>query len=201
LQSMNCPDPTTEATTVRNSLPQAVGCIETSSLARGLEAADAMLKAAQVDLLAANPICPGKYVVIVGGHVAEVSAAVAAGEAVAADTLVDRMVIPNIHPQVLQAFTATTNPKKIEALGMIETFSAVAAIIAGDEAVKAAQVDLLEIRLARALGGKAFVLLTGEISAVRAAIEAGNRAARAQGLLLGFCVIPSPHPDLIPGLV
>jgi microcompartment protein CcmL/EutN len=198
---MNCPDPTTEAIPVREVTPQAVGCVETSSIARGLEAADAMLKAAQVILLAANPVCPGKYVVLVGGHVAEVTASVAAGEAVAADTLVDRLVIPNVHPQVLQAFTATTNPEKIESLGMIETFSAAAAIIAGDEAVKAARVDLLEIRLARALGGKAFVLLTGEVSAVRAAVDAGIRAARAQGLLLGYTVIPSPHPDLIPSLV
>lgn len=201
MQSMNCPDPTTEAIPVREVTPQAVGCVETSSIARGLEAADAMLKAAQVILLAANPVCPGKYVVLVGGHVAEVTASVAAGEAVAADTLVDRLVIPNVHPQVLQAFTATTNPEKIESLGMIETFSAAAAIIAGDEAVKAARVDLLEIRLARALGGKAFVLLTGEVSAVRAAVDAGIRAARAQGLLLGYTVIPSPHPDLIPSLV
>jgi microcompartment protein CcmL/EutN len=201
VDSMNSPDPTTEPLPVRQVTPQALGCVETSSIARGLEAADAMLKAAQVILLAANPVCPGKYVVLVGGHVAEVQAAVAAGEAVAADTLVDRLVIPNIHPQVMQAFTATTNPEKIESLGMIETFSAVAAIIAGDEAVKAARVDLLEIRLARAMGGKAFVLLTGEVSAVRAAVEAGNRAARAQGLLLGYTVIPSPHPDLIPGLV
>lgn len=198
---MNSPDPTTEATKVRQVYPQAVGCVETSSLARGLEAADAMLKAADVTLLAANPVCPGKYIVLVGGHVAEITASVAAGEAVAADTLVDRLVIPNIHPQVLQAFTATTDPGDIQALGMIETFSVVAAIIAGDEAVKAAQVNLLEIRLARALGGKAFTLLTGEISAVRAAVEAGNRAAREQGLLLGFTIIPSPHPDLIPSLV
>jgi len=201
LDSMNTPDPTTEATRVRQVFPQAVGCIETSSIARGLEAADAMLKAAQVTLLTASPVCPGKYVVLVGGHVAEVTAAVGAGEAVAADTLVDRLVIPNIHPQVIQSFTATTNPETIQALGMIETFSVAAAIIAGDEAVKAAQVDLLEIRLARAMGGKAFALLTGEVSAVRAAVEAGNRAARAQGLLLGFTVIPSPHPDLIPSLV
>ncbi len=201
MKSMNCPDPTTEATPVRSVPPQAVGCIETSSIARGLESADAMLKAAQVSLLTASCICPGKYVVLVGGHVAEVTAAVAAGAEVASDTLVDSLVIPNVHPQVLQAFTATTNPEQIAALGMIETFSVAAAIIAGDEAVKAARVDLLEIRLARALGGKAFVLLTGEVSAVRAAMDAGNRAARSQGLLLGYTIIPSPHPDLIPGLV
>jgi len=167
----------------------------------GVQAADAMLKAAQVRLLASNPVCPGKYVVIVGGKVAEVNAAVAAGNQTAADTLVDALVIPNVHPQVLEAFTASTAPEKISALGVIETFSLAAAIVAGDEAVKSARVDLLEIRLGRALGGKGFVVLTGDVSAVKAAVEAGVRAARVQGLLLGATVIPSPHQDLVQSLL
>jgi microcompartment protein CcmL/EutN len=120
---------------------------------------------------------------------------------VAADTLVDAMVVPNVHPQVLQAFTAATAPEKVAAIGMLETFSMAAAIVGGDQAVKAARVDLLEIRLARALGGKAYVLLTGEVAAVRAALQAGEAAARAQGLLLSSVVIPAPHPDLIPHLL
>ena len=139
----------------------AVACLETSSLARGMEAADAMLKAAEVRLMACNPICPGKFIVIIGGLVAEVTAALRAGEAVASDTLTDSVLLPNVHPQVLDAFTASTSFEKVGALGMIETFSAPSAIIAGDEAVKSANVTLLEIRLARALGGKAFVLFTG----------------------------------------
>jgi microcompartment protein CcmL/EutN len=198
---MNCPDPTTDPVKIRQELPQAVGCLELVSISRGIEAADAMLKAAQVQLLTSSPICPGKYVVLVGGLVAEVQSAVQAGSAVAADTLVDAVVIPHVHPQVLQAFTASTAPEHIAALGMLETFSVAASIIGGDAAVKAARVDLLEIRLARAMGGKAFVLLTGEVAAVRAAIEAGMAAARAQGLLLGSTVIPSPHPDLVQALI
>ena len=181
--------------------PQAVGCLETSSIASGILAADAMLKAAKVDLLSANPICPGKYLIIVGGAVAEVTAAVAAGSQIASDNLVDEIVIPNVHAQVLAAFTATTFPKNILAIGMIETFSTAASIIAGDQAVKSAQVDLLEIRLARAMGGKGYVLLTGEVAAVNAALEAGVLAARGQGLLLGSTVIPAPHPDLVRSLL
>jgi bacterial microcompartment shell protein len=181
--------------------PQAVGCLETSSVASGIQAADAMLKAAKVSLLTANPICPGKYLTIVGGAVAEVTSAIAAGSQVARDNLVDEIVIPNVHSQVLAAFTATTLPKKILAIGMIETFSTAASIIAGDQAVKSAQVDLLEIRLARAMGGKGYVLLTGEVAAVNAALEAGILAARNQGLLLGSTVIPAPHPDLVNSLL
>jgi microcompartment protein CcmL/EutN len=203
VQSLQCPDPTEEATDVKRVKADrlAVGCLETSSVARGVEAADAMLKAAEVRLLACNPICPGKYVVIVGGLVAEVTASVAAGTAVAADTLTDTVVLPNVHPQVLDAFTASTVFETVEALGMIETFTIPSAIAAGDEAVKSARVDLLEIRLARALGGKAYVLLTGEVSAVRAALDAGARAGGRNGLLLGTTLIPSPHPDLVQKLL
>ena len=203
MDSMNCPDPTEEATAVARPAREAlaVGCVETSSIARGVEAADGMLKAARVQLLACNPVCPGKYIVMVGGLVAEVEASVRAGQALAADTLVDTTVIPRVHPQVLEAFSAATMPAKVEAIGMIETFSLVASVLAGDQAVKAARVDLLEIRLARALGGKAYVLLTGEISAVRAALDAGERAARENGLMLGTTLIPSPHPDLLPKLL
>jgi microcompartment protein CcmL/EutN len=200
---MNCPDPTQEAMPVERLEPEplAVGCVETSSIARGLEAADAMLKAAEVRLLACNPVCPGKYVVLVGGLVAEVTASVRAGEAAAADTLTDAIVIPNVHRQVFDAFTASSSFDGIAALGMIETFSVPAAIVAGDQAAKSAKVDLLEIRLARALGGKAYVLLTGEVAAVRAALEAGARAAAQNGLLLGTTLIPAPHPDLVQKLL
>jgi microcompartment protein CcmL/EutN len=200
---MQCPDPTQEATQVdKLDLEQlAIGCLESSSIARGIEAADAMLKAAQVRLLACNPVCPGKYVVLVGGLVAEVQAAVRAGETVAADTLTDAIVIPNVHPQVLEAFSAATAFEKVEALGMIETFSVPSAVLAGDQAVKSARVDLLEIRLARALGGKAYVLFTGEVAAVQAALEAGAKAAGQNGLLLGTTLIPSPHPDLVQKLL
>ena len=200
---MNCPDPTLEETEVKQARVEslAVGCVETSSIARGVEAADAMLKAAKVELLACNPVCPGKYIVMVGGLTAEVESSVRAGEAVGADTLVDATIIPRIHPQVLEAFTAATMPATVGAIGLLETFSLVASVVGGDAAVKAARVDLLEIRLARALGGKAFVLLTGEVAAVRAALDAGERAARENGLLLGSTLIPSPHPDLMSKLL
>jgi len=180
---------------------QAIGCVETSSVVTGIRAADAMLKAARVRLLFSSPVCPGKYLTIIGGAVADTQAAVAAGKTEARDSLVDEIVIPNVHPQVLDAFSATTVPAGIAALGVIETFSLAAAIIAGDQAVKSARVDLLEIRLARALGGKGYVLLTGEVSAVRAAVEAGQRAARDHGLLLATTVIPAPHPDLVAKLL
>ena len=201
--SLNCPDPTLEQAEVARVRmdPLAVGCLETTSIARGIEAADAMLKAARVRLLAASPVCPGKYVILVGGGVAEVQAAVQAGEETASDTLCDAIVIPNVHPQVLDAFTAATAPEHVAAIGVIETFSSPSVVLAADQAVKSAAVQLLEIRMARALGGKAYVILTGEVAAAKAALEAGAKAGGQNGLMLATTLIPAPHPDLIEKLL
>jgi microcompartment protein CcmL/EutN len=182
-------------------MPLAVGMVEFKSVAQGIMAADAMVKAASVQLLHAAPICPGKYVAIVGGEVAAVQSSVNAGVSAASAVVVDTLVIPNAHEDLFPALSATTEVERVDALGIIETFSVASGIVAADLAAKAAEVKLIEIRIARGLGGKAFVLLTGSVSAVRAAVEAGARYAIENGQLVDSQVIPSPHPDLIPNIL
>lgn len=179
----------------------ALGAVELNGVATGIAVADAMCKTAKIRLMGAYPVCPGKYVVLVSGEVAAVRAAVHAGEQESGATLVDSFVIPNLHEQIFPAITGTVPFDEIQAVGIVETFSLASAVVVADHAVKAAAVTLLEVRLGRALGGKSFVLLTGEVAAVRAAITAGEKAVRSTGLLLGSVVIPSPHPDLIENLV
>jgi len=182
-------------------MPLAIGMVEFKSIAQGITAADAMLKAAEVQLLQASPVCPGKYVVIVGGEVAAVQSSVSTGINAASAVVVDSLVIPNVHEDLFPALSATTQVERIDALGIIETFSIASGIVAADLAAKAANVKLIEVRIGRGLGGKAFVLLTGEVSAVRAAVDAGARYAIQAGQLVDCQVIPSPHPDLIPTLL
>jgi microcompartment protein CcmL/EutN len=179
----------------------AIGLLEYRSIAKGIESADAMLKAAEVDLLQATPVCSGKFVIVIGGALASVSAALNAGRQVASDLIIDDLLIPNIHPGIIPALMAATTVDKIEAVGIIETLTCAAAIVAGDLAAKAANVQLLEVRVARGLGGKAYVTLCGEVSAVRAAVEAGSAAAAERGLLLQSVVIPSAHPDIAKSLL
>ncbi len=174
----------------------ALGMVETNCIAKGIEAADAMLKAADVSLLSSQTACAGKYVVLVSGDVAAVEASVEAGAASAEETLVDSMVIPNLDAQVLQAVSACSEPKNFESLGIIETFSLVSALLCADAAVKAADVALIEIRLGRGLGGKSFVTLTGGVAAVRHAVEAAKADKEVKGMVMRTVVIPSPHPDL-----
>lgn len=181
--------------------PEALGGLETRSVALGMEACDAMLKAAEVTLLMASPTCPGKYLILVSGTVAAVRAAVEAGRPVAQDSWVDDLVLPSVHPQVIPALSAMTPAEEVGALGILETFSMTAALRAADQAVKSAEVSLIEIRLGRGLAGKAFVVLTGEVAAVRAATEAALSAIEEKALVLAVTVIPSPHPALVDKLI
>ncbi len=173
-----------------------IGILEVLSVARGYEAADAMVKTAAVELAEASPICPGKFLIVVTGAVADVSASVAAGAAAAGDALVDRMELASLHPDVPAALSGNADPPRIEALGILETFTAASCILASDAAVKAAEVALIEIRLSRGMGGKSYCCLTGSVSAVQAAVDAGAAVASSLGQLVARISIPAPHEDL-----
>lgn len=84
---------------------------------------------------------------------------------------------------------------------MIETFSLASAILAADYAVKSAAIDLIEVRLGRGLGGKAFVIVTGSVSDVTTAAETARRQLRTEGMLLNIEVIPSLHEDMYQSLL
>lgn len=175
----------------------AIGILETSSIARGMQAADAILKAARVRMVVNRTICPGKYMVLVGGSIDAVQAGIDAGLRAADHTVVDHFVIPHIHPDVFPAINGIGHIPKVDALGVVESFSVASAIEAADAAVKSAEVQLLSIHLAMAIGGKAFVTLTGNIGAVSAAVEAGAAVIARKGLLVDQVVIASPDPDMV----
>jgi len=174
----------------------AIGIVEVSIIAKGIELCDRMIKASSVTVVEALPMCPGKYVIIIGGDVADVKHSVEVAAEEAGAVLVDKLVIPNIHEQVFSAVNCAVSIQKIEALGIIETYSVASGIRAADAAVKAANIDLIEIRLSRGMGGKAYITLTGTVGDVEAAVASGCETAREEGLLAGYSVIPSPHEDL-----
>lgn len=173
-----------------------LGLIELNSIARGFEVADAMLKVADVSLLKAHSICPGKFIVMVHGDIAAVKASVEAGESIAETHLVDKLVLPSIHSGIIPAITGTSAVELNDALGTLEYFNIASAIIAADSAAKSAHISLIEIRLGYAVGGKAFVTLTGDVSAVESAISTGMEIGKTSGMLLGSSVIPRMHPEL-----
>ena len=178
-----------------------IGLIELSSIAAGMQACDTMLKTSNVELILSRTICSGKYMVLVGGDVAEVQTAVDAAARSLDFAVIDTFVIPNVHKDVFPALSGHSNVQTLEALGIIESFSVASLIEGADAAVKAATVRLIEIRLAMALGGKAFATITGEVAAVTSAVEAGAKLIADKGLLVNKVVIPQPRKELMSEMI
>lgn len=175
---------------------KSIGFIEYRSVAKGVEATDAMLKHGNVQLIQSTVLCPGKYISMISGDVGAVQSAVRVGEELDAPTFLDSFVIPNVHEKVFPALTATSQVTLHDSLGIIETADASTAVLAADAAAKAANVDLLEVRLARGLGGKGFIYLCGELTAVETAVKQGSMISGERGMLIATSVIASPHPEL-----
>ena len=175
---------------------KSVGLIELSSVAAGFQVADAMLKAGNVRLYLSRSICSGKFMVLIAGDASAVASAVAAGVEAANGCLIDSFVVASIHPDVLTALGRTQVTPPTGALGVIESFNVATLLQAADAAAKRAAVQLLEIRLAMALGGKAFVTMTGDVASVEAGVAAGRKVIADAGMLVNAVVIARPHPDV-----
>jgi len=175
---------------------KSVALIELSSVAAGFRVADTMLKAGDVRLLLSRSICSGKYMVLIGGDPASVEAAAAAGCESGHGFLIDQTILANIHPDVVAAIGRNAAPPPGGALGVIESFNVAALIRAADKVAKSASVTLHDLRLAMALGGKAFCVITGDVASVEAAVQAGAKVLAEAGVLVDAIVIPRPHPDV-----
>ncbi|MFZ7101198.1 MAG: BMC domain-containing protein [Peptococcaceae bacterium] len=175
---------------------RAIGMLELSSVARGIYVADLLLKTASVEVVSATPVCPGKYIAVIQGDVAAVDSSINAGSAAAGEYLIDSFILPNVHEAVFPAITGATMPDETGALGIMESFSLASMIIAADAALKAADIQALELCLGRGLGGKAYFTFTGDVAAVKAGIDAGKALVLQNGLLVDVEVIPAPAAKL-----
>ncbi len=175
----------------------ALALIEFSSIAAGIQAADAMVKRAPIDVIKTGTVQPGKYLVLIGGQVADVEESLATGREVGGAAAVDFVYLPQVHPSVVEAIGGGRAPQAAaDALGVIETTTVAAAIHAADAGVKGAEVQILEVRLADGLGGKGIVLYAGLVGDVEAAIEIGVGVLRQPDLLVRQVVIPQLHPEI-----
>ncbi len=172
---------------------KAIGMIEFKTTASGITAADTMVKTSDVEIVEAQTVCPGKYIAIISGDLSAVKAAVEAGIASAEDKCIDSFVLGNPHESIFPAIYGTTPVKEIAALGILETYDAASIIEAADQAAKTAIVQLMELRIAKGMCGKSYMLITGEVSAVEASIERAKELTAEKGMYLDSSVIP--HPD------
>ena len=183
-------------------MTEAIALLELASLARGLVCADAAVKRAQVELLLCEPVSPGKYLLLLGGPVAAVEEALQAAEAVAGESALDRLWLPQVDGQILpalragaQGLHAKSELHEGSSVGVVECLSVAAAIRSADAACKAANVELQMLHVAKGIGGKAWFILRGELADIEAAVTSAQMAV-GDGLLAGSEIIARPHADL-----
>jgi len=174
----------------------ALALVEFGSIAAGIQAADAMVKRAPIDVIKTGTVQPGKYLVLIGGMVADVEESLAAGREVGAAAVVDYILLPQVHPEVVEAVGGGRVPEVNDSLGVIETTTVAASIHAADAGIKGAEVRLVEVRLADGLGGKGIVLFSGLVADVEAAIEIGVGVLERPELLVRQVVIPQLHAEM-----
>jgi len=173
----------------------AVGFLESSSIAKGIEATDAMVKMASIKLAKTTIVARGKYIIFISGAQGEVESSMRAGREMLGKTLVDEVLIRNVHNQVIAALDKRIPVEVLGAVGIIETKEAIAAVLAADAAAKAANVHLIEVKTVVG-GGKGYVTLCGSVGDVRTAIAAGISAIKKE-LIVSHVVIPQADPQLL----
>lgn len=175
---------------------KAIGMVEYRTVSSGIRATDLMIKTSNIEVIQSTVICPGKYVTIVTGDLSSVNAAVEAAETQLGDMMTDRFVLGNPDANIFPAIYGGVPVEGAKSLGILETFSVPSAITAADAAAKTSDVTLVEIRLARGMGGKSYILLTGDVAAVSAAIEHAAASVGESGMVLDSAVIPNPDKSL-----
>jgi microcompartment protein CcmL/EutN len=174
----------------------AIALIEFSSIAAGIRAGDAMVKKAPIALLKTGTVSRGHYLVLIGGSVASVEESYYEGVVYGQDCVIDKVLLPDIHTQVYDAITGERQKIQQESFGIIETASVAAIIQAADAAIKGALINIIEIRLADALGGKGLVLMNGKVEDIEIAIDIGLNAISSKALWRNSAIIPSINKEL-----
>ncbi len=179
--------------------PRAIGLLETQGLTPLVAGADAMLKAAQVELggwaFIGGALCHAP----IFGDVAAVQTALEVGRQAAEriGTVYATLVLPQpsegLGPLLPPA--PAVEPRSTGALGLIETIGYATVVGSADAMLKAADVQVE--RLSIGSGGRIAVLATGHLDDVQAAVRAGAEAATTLGQLDASAVVSRPDPALV----
>ncbi len=180
----------------------AIALLEFDSISAGIVSGDAMVKTSPIGSIYAGTVHPGKYLVLAGGDTASVEIALSTGRESGGANVSDWVFLADIHRDVMSAIVGNAEQADLvgEALGIIETSTVAAVIDAADAGVKAADVKVASIRLADGLGGKGYVLFSGVVAEVEAAVEAAGARTEQHGTLVRSDVIAQLHAEMAENL-
>jgi microcompartment protein CcmL/EutN len=171
---------------------QALALLEFDSVAAGILAVDRMLKQAPIALLRCGTVHPGRYLALVGGSVASTDEAHAAGVWSGQDqkALTDEILLPDPHPMLAAAVAGERAAPQGESVGVIEISTSPGLLRGVDAALKAVPVDLVEIRLADDLGGRALAVFDGLLPDVQEALQMTADRLGGAAVLCGSSLLP-----------
>jgi len=150
------------------SIHPAILLLEYESIAVGIAAADAMAKRASLAELRLGTVQPGKFLILAAGDVGPLDEARTAATELARPA--DCVFLPDVDRAVVAALTKTSK-RSGEALGIVETRTVAGLLQVADGGVKGAAVTIATLRLADGLGGKGYLLFSGVLHQVEAAMD------------------------------
>ena len=177
-----------------------IGIIELASIYKGFEVQDAVLKAANVEKLIARTICSGKYLIIIRGSVSDIETCLEIASEKGGFAIVSATIIPRVDERIFSAIAGSTtldSNEPVDGLLVIETFSVASAIKAADYALKEAEIDILRVHVAMAIGGKGLIVIVGDMEALKSAVKPAIDYIQTEGMLAGYSLISNPHEDAL----
>jgi microcompartment protein CcmL/EutN len=176
----------------------AIAVVEFSDIPAGMYATDAMLKKAPIAFVKCGTITHGRYITLIGGSTASVDESLREGLAQGGPSVLDHILLADVHPRVYEAILGWRKPGTSGALAIVETDTVAANVRAAEAALKGTPVDLIEIRLADAgLSGKGVSVYQGDLSDIEAAVDIATRHAGQAGATLRHRIIAAPHDALV----
>jgi len=177
----------------------ALALVELDEIPAGLVALDAVAKEAPVHVVGAGTIHHGHFLIVFAGALADVEMSYSRAHERATGAICDSVLLPDAEPRIVPAFHrgARRFPAQGDALGMLESGSSPTLVSALDVALKGTGVELVELRLAEGLGGKAVAALWGSQWEVEAALElARERLTRGRFEGSSATLIANAHPEV-----
>ncbi|MHB1252658.1 MAG: BMC domain-containing protein [Candidatus Humimicrobiaceae bacterium] len=170
--------------------------VEFKSIARGIFTTDAMLKAADVNLIMATSLCPGKYLTIVEGETSAVENSLKIADEIGGRHVCSSEVINAISNKVINAINGKLQSSTDGAIAIIESMQMANLIRSADEVVDAVQIEFADFRLARGCGVNSFYIFSGELSSVKEGAKVASQYLMNMGALLAFRVISGPDIEV-----
>jgi len=176
----------------------AIATVEFRDIAVGLHATDAMLKRAPIDLIKSGTVSHGRFLTLIAGTTASVEESYAEGLTLGGDSVVDSVLLLDVHSEVHDAVLGQRTPCLSLATAIIETNTVSSNIRAAELALKGTDVRLVELRLADSLlSGKGLSIYQGELYEIESAIEIASNFLESKRIIFVTKIIPAPHEGLV----